>query len=93
MADDSRGRDMAWRPLLPQVPSRVPVLVNVTLPGENVNKRECNDISTTTPIYRTVMKTVYENRTREECKQETIQKCLNFTLPVFEKVNPMFFRL
>lgn len=69
-----------------QVPIRVPMMVNITIPGERIRKPNCSDVERTFPIYRTQMKTVIENRTREKCQPEKAQKCENFTLPVFETV-------
>jgi len=70
-----------------QVPYRVPVLVNITLPGERIRKQDCQDVERIVPIYKTVVNTVFENITREKCQPERKQQCVNFTLPLYEKVN------
>lgn len=67
-----------------QVPLRVPVTVNVTIPGESVRKQDCSNVERTVPVYRTEMRTVYENSTREQCQPEKTQQCVNFTLPTFD---------
>lgn len=72
--------------MVPQVPSRVPVMVNVTIPGEPIRKQDCQTFNRTTPTYKTEYRTITENVTQQECKTGKKDTCVNFTLPSFEKV-------
>jgi len=70
-----------------QVPTRVPVMVNMTIPGRPIRKQDCQMVERTIPRYKTEMQTRNETRTRQVCEPKMEERCVNFTLPSFEKVN------
>merc|ERR1712180_250915 len=70
-----------------QVPTRVPVMVNMTIPGRPIRKQDCQMVERTIPRYKTEMQIRNETRTRQVCEPKMEERCVNFTLPSFEKVN------
>ena len=98
-----------------KVPTRVPVVVNMTIAGRPTRKQDCQMVERTVPRYRkiweledlglenlgignhemfsgtlhrykTEMQERNETRTRQVCEPKMEERCVNFTLPSFEKV-------
>jgi len=70
-----------------QVPTRVPVVVNMTIAGRPTRKQDCQMVERTIPRYKTEMQERNETRTRQVCEPKMEERCVNFTLPSFEKVD------
>ena len=62
-------------------------MVNMTIPGRPIRKQDCQMVERTIPRYKTEMQTRNETRTRQVCEPKMEERCVNFTLPSFEKVN------
>jgi len=69
-----------------QVPVRVPVLVNMTIPGRMVPQRKCVNVDVEVPVCINVQETVKEEKTVDKCETEKKEQCVQFELPTFSIV-------
>jgi len=69
-----------------QVPVRVPMMVNMTIPGRMIPKRKCSMVEVETPVCKNVQETVQEEKTVDRCETEKKKQCVNFELPTFSIV-------
>jgi len=72
-----------------QVPVRVPILVNMTMPGRMMPRRKCSMVDVEVPVCINVQETIKENKTVDKCETEKKEQCVKFELPTFSiiKVN------
>lgn len=66
-----------------QVPVRVPVVVNMTRPGQMIPKRKCSMVDMEVPVCINMQETVKENKTVDKCETEKKEQCVKFDLPSF----------
>ena len=65
---------------------RVPVMVNITVPGRVVPNRKCNTVDVEVPFCEIVQETIKENKTYDRCEMEKKEHCVPFELPTFSVV-------
>ena len=69
-----------------QVPVRVPVPVDVTVPGQMIPKRECETVDVESPVCNTYQETVQEEKTYDRCEMTKKEQCVTFEMPSFSIV-------
>jgi len=66
-----------------QVPVRVPVPVDVTLPGIRVPKKKCEMVEVESPVCKNYQETVQEEKTYDKCEMKKKEQCVTFEMPNF----------
>jgi len=66
-----------------KVPVRVPVPVNITIPGQMTPKRNCKTVDIEVPVCKNYPTTISVNTTVERCETEKKKQCVTFEFPVF----------
>jgi len=69
-----------------QVPVRVPVPVNITMPGRRIPKRTCKTVEVESPVCKNYPETVEEEVTVDKCEMEKKEQCVTFEMPSFSIV-------
>jgi len=69
-----------------QVPVRVPVPVDVTVPGQMIPKRKCETVDVESPVCKTYQETVQEEKTYDKCEMSKKEQCVTFEIPSFSIV-------
>eukprot|EP00090_Calanus_glacialis_P030937 TRINITY_DN5043_c0_g1_i4.p1 TRINITY_DN5043_c0_g1~~TRINITY_DN5043_c0_g1_i4.p1 ORF type:complete len:401 (-),score=82.10 TRINITY_DN5043_c0_g1_i4:132-1334(-) len=69
-----------------QVPVRVPVMVNITIPGQMVRNQDCKMVDVEVPFCEMVQETIKENKTYDKCEMEKKEHCVPFELPTFSVI-------
>jgi len=69
-----------------QVPVRVPVMVNITIPGRVVPSKKCDTVDVEVPFCEMVQETIKENKTYDKCEMEKKEHCVPFELPTFSVI-------
>jgi len=69
-----------------QVPIRVPMMVNFTIPGRMIPERKCETVSVEVPYCETIQETIKENKTYERCEMTEKEHCVTFELPSYNVV-------
>ena len=70
-----------------QVPVRVPVPVNITMPGRRIPKRNCKTVEVESPVCKNYPETVEEEKTVDKCEMEKKEQCVTFEMPSFSIVS------
>jgi len=69
-----------------QVPVRVPVPVDVTVPGQMIPKRKCETVDVESPVCKTYQETIQEEKTYDKCEMTKKEQCVTFEIPSFSIV-------
>merc|ERR1712098_783096 len=77
---------MVQQKVCQQVPVRVPVPVDVTVPGQMIPKRECETVDVESPVCNTYQETVQEEKTYDRCEMTKKEQCVTFEMPSFSIV-------
>jgi len=77
---------MVQQKVCQQVPVRVPIMVNITVPGRVVPNRNCETVDVEVPFCEIVQETIKENKTYDRCEMEKKEHCVPFELPTFSVI-------
>merc|ERR1711970_1252002 len=66
-----------------QVPVRVPVPVDVTLPGSRIPRKKCEMVEVESPVCKNYQETVQEEKTYDKCEMTKKEQCVTFEMPSF----------
>merc|ERR1711970_594934 len=69
-----------------QVPVRVPVPVDVTLPGSRIPRKKCETVEVESPVCKNYQETVQEEKTYDKCEMTKKEQCVTFEMPSFTTV-------
>ena len=69
---------------------RVPVPVNITMPGQRIPKRKCVTVEVESPVCKNYPETVEEEKTVDKCEMEKKEQCVTFEMPSFSIVSFTF---
>jgi len=77
---------MVHQKVCQQVPVRVPIMVNITVPGRVVPNKNCETVAVEVPFCEIVQETIKENKTYDKCEMEKKEHCVPFELPTFSVI-------